>query len=153
MSDAETSAASILLAEDEETDVVMFRLALKRGGLAFPLIVRHDGQEAIDYLSGQEEQTDRARYPFPSLIVLDLKMPRMTGFDVLAWLGSRPQLRAIPAVVLSSSSYPQDIQRAVQLGACEYYIKPHSVGELVKVLQVATGKWLSAGASAPFPRA
>ena len=152
MSDAETSAASILLAEDEETDVVMFRLALKRGGLAFPLIVMRDGQDAIDYLAGQEQQAGRDRRAFPALIVLDLKMPRRTGFDVLAWLGSHPQLRPIPAVVLSSSSYPQDIQRAAELGACEYYIKPHSVGELVKVLQAATGKWLSPGAQTPLPR-
>jgi CheY-like chemotaxis protein len=143
MSEAETGPASILLAEDEETDVVMFRLALKRAGLFFRLIIMRDGQEAIDYLVSQEQGPDRADHPLPSLIILDLKMPRMTGFDVLAWLGSRPNLRAIPAVILSSSSYPQDIQRAAQLGAREYYIKPHSVGELVKVLQTATAKWLA----------
>jgi CheY-like chemotaxis protein len=132
----------ILLAEDEETDVVMFRLALKRAEVAFPMQVANDGQEAVDYLSGEGRYDDRAAYPLPSLIVLDLKMPRLTGFDVLAWLRGRPELLQIPAVVLSSSSYPQDIQRATELGAREYYIKPHSVEALSKLLLEATGKWL-----------
>jgi CheY-like chemotaxis protein len=132
----------ILLAEDEETDVVMFRLAIRRAGMAFAVQVAHDGQEAVDYLSGQEPYTNRAEFPLPSLIVLDLKMPRLTGFDVLAWLRLRPELRSIPAVVLSSSSYPQDLEQATQLGAREYFVKPHTVDELAKVLQTATGKWL-----------
>lgn len=136
-----------MLAEDEETDVVMFQLALKRGGIPSALIITRDGQEAVDYLSGQGQYHDRSAHPLPALIVLDLKMPRMTGFDVLSWLTAHDHLKRIPAVVLSSSSYPQDIQQAAQLGAREYYIKPHSVGELAKVLQNATGKWL--GSSPP----
>ncbi|HZR17094.1 MAG TPA: response regulator [Verrucomicrobiae bacterium] len=132
----------ILLAEDEETDVVMFRLALKRAEMLFPLQVANDGQEAVDYLSGHDPYDNRTRYPLPALIILDLKMPRMSGFDVLAWLSGRPDLRQIPAVVLSSSSYAQDIQRATELGAREYYVKPHSVDALSKLLQSATGKWL-----------
>ncbi len=133
----------ILLAEDEETDVVMFQFALKRSGLAFPVIVARDGQEAVDYLSAHDPNNPREAHPLPALIVLDLKMPRMTGFDVLSWLRSQPGLRQIPAVVLSSSSYPQDIQQAVELGAREYYIKPHSLAELSQVLQTAASRWLS----------
>jgi len=120
----------------------MFRLALNRAHIVFPVQVVRDGQEAVDYLAGQEPFADRVAHPLPSLIVLDLKMPRMTGFDVLDWLNQRAELRGIPAVVLSSSSYPQDIQHAVSLGASEYYIKPHSVIELAKLLQTVAGEWL-----------
>ena len=122
---------------------MMFQLALERGGLAYQVIVARDGQEAVDYLSDVGSHQDRAAHPLPSLIVLDLKMPRLTGFDVLSWLGSRSQLKSIPAIVLSSSSYPQDIQQAAQLGAREYYIKPHSLHELVRILQTATERWLT----------
>jgi CheY-like chemotaxis protein len=133
---------TILLAEDEETDAIMFRFALNTGGLTFPLFVARDGQEVVEYLSGSGQYSDRGRHPLPSLLVLDLKMPRMTGFDVLAWLKSRPDLD-IPAVVLSSSSYPEDIEKAKNLGAREYFIKPHSLVELTKLLQTATSRWLS----------
>lgn len=143
MSQLETPVAgSILLAEDEETDVMMFQLALRLAGISPSVFVVRDGQEAVDYLSGSDPYNDRTAFPLPALIVLDLKMPRMTGFDVLSWLKSEEALRGIPAVILSSSSYPQDIQQAMELGARDYYIKPHSVRELAKLLQQATGKWL-----------
>lgn len=119
----------------------MFRFAMKAAGFIFPLVIARDGQEAVDYLLGSAPFSDRSLNPLPALIVLDLKMPRLTGFDVLAWLKSRPELN-IPAVVLSSSSYPQDIQRAIKLGAREYFIKPHSLAELTNVLQTAISHWV-----------
>jgi CheY-like chemotaxis protein len=122
---------------------MLFELALRRGGMSYPLIVTRDGQEAVEYLSGAEIYADRRAHPLPSLIVLDLKMPRMTCFDVLAWLGSQASLQVIPAVVLSSSSYPQDMHQAAQLGAREYYVKPHSLPELIEVLRAATTRWAS----------
>ena len=138
-----TTLAAILIAEDEETEVLLFELALKAAGLAYRLIVVRDGQEAIDYLAGQPPYQDRQAHPLPDLLMLDLKMPRMTGFDVLGWLTSQPQLRQIPALVLSSSSYPEDIQKAAQLGAREYYIKPHTLSELTALLRSATNRWIS----------
>lgn len=139
---AQKTGPSILLSEDEETEVMLFELALRRGGLSYPLIITRDGQEAVEYLSGSGRYSDRTLHPLPSLIVLDLKMPRMTGFDVLAWLGSQTALQQIPAVVLSSSSYPQDVQQAQRLGARDYFVKPHSLAELVQLLQTATKRWL-----------
>jgi CheY-like chemotaxis protein len=136
-----TNPKTILLAEDEETDAIMFRFAMKSSGLTFPLVVARDGQEVVDYLSGLDPYGDRGKNPLPSLLVLDLKMPRITGFDVLSWLKTRPDLD-IPAVVLSSSSYPEDIQKAKKLGAREYFIKPHSLVELSKLLQTVTSRWL-----------
>lgn len=135
-------AGLILLAEDEETDVILFRFAMKAAGLVYALAVVRDGQEAIDYLAGDPPYSNRQTDPLPSLVILDLKMPRMTGFDVLSWLANQAHLQSIPAVVLSSSSYPEDIQKAAQLGARDFYIKPHTVSELAKVLQSATGRWL-----------
>jgi CheY-like chemotaxis protein len=134
-------STTILLAEDEETDAMLFRYAMRNAGLKFALAVARDGQEVVDYLSGSGNYSDRSQHPLPSLLVLDLKMPRLSGFDVLTWLKSRPDLD-IPAVVLSSSSYPEDIQRAQKLGARDYFIKPHSVTDLSKVVQTATGRWL-----------
>lgn len=133
---------AILLAEDEETDVLMFQLALKRDGLNFPVVIARDGQDAVDYLSGIPPDEDRTVHPLPALIILDLKMPRMTGFEVLSWLQSRPHLGQIPALVLSSSSYPEDIKQALGLGARACYAKPHSITELGKLLREAIGKWL-----------
>jgi CheY-like chemotaxis protein len=137
-----SSAPSILLAEDEETEVMLFELALQSAGPQYPLIVTRDGKEAIDYLSGEPPYSERSAHPMPGLMVLDLKMPRLTGFDVLSWLEARPHLRSIPAVVLSSSSYPEDIQKAARLGAREYYIKPHSLSELGKLLRSIIDRWL-----------
>jgi CheY-like chemotaxis protein len=149
MDTRETAVAPrILVAEDEETEVLLFQLALQSAGLSYPVIVARDGQEAIDYLAGNAPYENRLSHPLPALVMLDLKMPRMTGFDVLSWLGSQPQLQNIPAVVLSSSSYPEDIKKATQLGAREYYIKPHTLVELARLLQSVGQRWLAPGTAA-----
>ena len=134
----------ILVAEDEETDVFFLRHALSRAGLPHELVVAQDGQEAIDYLSGQAPYTDRARHPLPALLLLDLKMPRMTGFDVLAWLRRRPEFKQLPAVVLTSSPDEADRRRAEQLGAAQYLVKPQNVQDLLKLVQDLQAKWLAA---------
>jgi CheY-like chemotaxis protein len=133
---------SILVAEDEETDVVLLRYALKRSGITHRLVVARDGQEAIDYLSGAAPFSDRTLHPIPSLVLLDLKMPRMTGFDVLAWLQSQPKLNALPAVVLTSSPDDADRQHAHELGAAEYRVKPTNLHGLVKVMRELDARWL-----------
>ena len=143
---------SILLAEDEETDVMMFRLALEKTKFTYRVAVVHDGQDAIDYLAGRPPYGDRGQHPLPGLLVLDLKMPRMTGFDVLSWLRDRPEFSQLPTVVLSSSSYPQDIQSAAQLGAREYFIKPHSISQLATLVQSAIQRWLEPAGATPQPR-
>ena len=135
------SDQTILLVEDDANEVFLFERAFRKAELTNPLCVARDGQEVIDYLAGNGEYSDRTRYPLPSLLLLDLKMPKLTGFDVLAWLGTRPDLN-IHAVVLSSSSYPEDIPRAKKLGAREYFIQPHSLAELGKLLQNAVNRWL-----------
>src|SRR5947207_9652434 len=98
-------AAAILVADDDENDIFFLRRAIARAGLSNPLFITNDGQEAIDYLEGRPPFDNRVLYPLPVLFLLDLKMPRVNGFDVLLWLATRPVLKEIPVVVLSSSCH------------------------------------------------
>src|SRR5688572_7424269 len=106
----------ILAAEDQESDRIILDLAFERAKLTHPLVIVRDGQEAVDYLSGKGRYADRTAHPLPVLLVLDLKMPRMNGLDVLAWLAGQPQLKHLPAVMLSSSGDDADVNKARQLG-------------------------------------
>lgn len=134
----------ILVAEDEESDRMILGLAFRKAQLRHPLALVCDGQEAVDYLSGHGCFSDRSAHPLPALIVLDLKMPRMTGFDVLAWLAPHPELKQLPAVVLSSSADESDVARARQLGAREYFVKPHSLADLTAIARTLQERWLNA---------
>ena len=125
----------ILAAEDEETDQFILKLAFDHAKLPHPLMIVRDGQECVDYLGGVDVFADRAKYPLPALLLLDLKMPRMDGFEVLEWLATQAGFRQLPAVVLSSSSDELDIQKARKLGARDYFVKPHALSELLKILQ------------------
>jgi CheY-like chemotaxis protein len=137
--------APILLAEDEESDVFWFRRALNKAGIARPLVSVPDGREAIRYLLGEEPFADRTQHPLPALIVLDLKMPIVDGFDVLRWLQTRAELRNVPALVLTSSDQPADHARAHELGARGYYVKPGNPAALVSIVQEMNGRWLGPG--------
>jgi DNA-binding response OmpR family regulator len=133
----------ILVAEDEESDAFVLKLACERAAVENRLMIVADGQEAVDYLSGKGQYADRSTHPLPGLVVLDLKMPRMTGFDVLAWVGSQPALSDMPVVVLSSSPAENDIATARRLGAREYFIKPHHIRELVEIARQFKSRWLN----------
>lgn len=122
---------------------MILEMAFQRAKLLCPLVLVCDGLEAVDYLSGKGQYADRSAHPLPALIVLDLKMPRMNGFDVLAWLAQQPDFKQIPAVVLSSSANELDINKARQLGAREYFVKPHSLDELIKIAHQMQALWLS----------
>ena len=82
-----------------------------------------DGQEAINYLEGEAAYEDREQYPLPDLMLLDLKMPRLNGFDVLSWLRQQPGLKRLLVTVLTSSDHPNDINRAYDLGVNSYLVK------------------------------
>lgn len=113
----------ILLVEDNEDDVFLMRYALSNAGISNPLHVADDGEQAVAYLQGANEFADRVRFPFPAIMFLDLKMPLMSGFDVLAWMQARPHLPKFPVVVLSSSNAPADVERAARFNAI-YAVKP-----------------------------
>jgi CheY-like chemotaxis protein len=135
----------ILAAEDEETDRFILNLAFQKAKLPYPLVMVRDGSECVDYLSGVGDFADRTLHPLPVLLLLDLKMPRMHGFEVVEWLATRPEFKDLPVVVLSSSPDESDIQKARQLGARDYFVKPLLLDELVKILQQVHKRFLAKG--------
>ncbi len=136
---------TILVADDDQNDVFFLRRAFQKSGLEHSVMHVTDGQEAIDYLRGESDYSDRSRFPLPSLLLLDLKMPKVDGFDVLAWLKGRSDLKQLAVVVLSSSSREDDIQRARSLGADDYRVKPADFEQLLVLAQDVSTRWLTAG--------
>jgi len=134
--------ATILLAEDREDDVILVQKAFEKGGIRNPLFVVRDGQEAIDYLTGVFPFSDRDRFPVPSLLLLDLKMPRVDGFDVLRWLRTQPNLAPLRVVVLTSSQDIRDVSKAYQLGANSFLVKPLDFHNTVAMVETITDYWL-----------
>lgn len=120
----------ILVAEDDPTDAYFFQRAFNRAGLPVTLHFVRDGQEVIDYLQGEGQFADRTAHPLPQLVLLDLKMPCLDGFEVLEWVRKQPGLNGLQMVIFSSSGEPRDINRAYGLGADWYLVKPHSMEEL-----------------------
>lgn len=114
----------ILLVEDSEDDVFFMRRALTKAKISFPVHVARNGQEALDYLAGEAQFSDRSRYPVPTVIFLDLKLPYVSGFEVLEWIRRHPALNALPVIILTSSAEERDRQKAVQLGVKCYLVKP-----------------------------
>jgi CheY-like chemotaxis protein len=140
-----TESGHILVAEDDPTDAYFLERAFKRAGI--PVILRfvRDGQEVIEYLEGKGQFADRARHPMPQLVLLDLKMPRVDGFDVLAWVRKRPDLNEMLIVIFSASDEPKDMNRAYDLGANWYLVKPHSMEELNELVGRFKKYWLEQG--------
>jgi CheY-like chemotaxis protein len=115
---------TLLLAEDYEDDIFLFRHALSKAGINAPVQVVTNGQKAVDYLSGAAEYADRSSFPIPAIVFLDLKLPLLSGFEVLVWMKGQPTLAGIPVVILTGSSEERDKQRARELGVKGYYVKP-----------------------------
>jgi len=129
---------TVLYVEDDMTDVFLLRRAWQQAGLPNPLHVVHDGQEAIDYLSGNAHYADRASHPFPALVLLDLNLPKITGFELLKWIRESPMIRALKVVVLSTSDDPIDVRHAEDLAVSGYWVKPsdpRALGEMIAALK------------------
>ena len=133
----------ILMAEDDPNDILLFQRAGEIVSLMNPLHIVRDGEEAIGYLSGQAQYADRELYPLPVLLLLDLKMPRKSGFDVLHWLREQSGLKRLPAVILTSSGQISDINQAYDLGANSYLVKPASLDMLAQVIKSLERYWLT----------
>src|SRR5947208_2644140 len=127
--------SGILLVEDDPNDVFLMERAMAKAKIDLPMRVAINGEEAITYLSGQGKYADRAAYPLPACVFLDLKMPFVNGFEVLEWLRVQPALADLSVVVLTSSPEERDRERALQLGAKGYLVKPPAPQMLVEVLQ------------------
>src|SRR6266536_3428746 len=124
----ETNA--ILLVEDNEDDIILTECALEDAAIESPVQVVSDANQAMAYLSGEGKYNDRAAYPMPSVIFIDLWMPGKSGHDLLAWMARRPDFREIVRVVLTGSDDPADMKRARELGANAYVRKPLTVEQL-----------------------
>jgi CheY-like chemotaxis protein len=136
--------AHILVAEDDTTDVFFLQRAFKRAGIPLTLQFVEDGQEVLDYLQGRGRFTDRSEHPFPELLLLDLHMPRRDGFEVLSWIQKQPALEDLQVVIFTSSTEKRDIERARDLGANSYLVKPHSIQELIEFVAAFKKHWLAA---------
>jgi len=134
----------ILLAEDDDNDVFFMRRALQKAEVDFPLQVVTNGEEAIDYLGGTGQFTDRIQYPLPSIMFLDLKMPFLDGFEVLSWINMQPSLKEIPVVVLTSSAEERDRQKATELGAKGYFVKPPTIETVRQAMRFVREQSLNA---------
>ena len=144
------SSATILLAEDDPNDVILFQRAMGRASSkGYPLKVVRDGEEAISYLSGQTIYANRDLYPLPALLLLDLKMPRKSGLEVLSWLRKQPQLRHLVVVFLTSSNSVADIRLAYEAGANSYLVKPVEFTEMVELIRNVSVYWLELNEKLP----
>src|SRR5216117_437361 len=132
----------ILLVEDDEDDILLLRRAFRNARIANPLFEVRDGQAAIQYLSGEGDYADRTRYPIPFLILLDLRLPKLSGFEVIAWMRDQPQLANLIVVVLTASDHVPDVTKARDLGANSYLVKPGNFEELVQMVKRIKGRWL-----------
>jgi CheY-like chemotaxis protein len=134
--------SGVLVVEDDSYDVALVRLAFARSGSEVPLHFIHTAEEALRYLEGEADFADRERFPFPALLLLDLKFPAMSGFELIEWVRSDPQLRTLPIIVLSSSRDPADSIRAYALGANAYHVKPADLNALIGMVQGVQRLWL-----------
>jgi CheY-like chemotaxis protein len=132
---------TILLAEDDDDDLMLMLNALRKAKLpGEPMVVRN-GAEAIDYLAGNGIYSDRTRYPFPFVLLLDLKMPLKTGFEVLEWWRKEPRKQHLTTIVLTGSMHRGDIERAYNLGATSYLCKPAELADLTEMVERVLHYW------------
>jgi two-component system response regulator len=137
-----SGARTILLVEDDQNDVFFFQYAFREAGIDNPIQVANDGQQAIDYLSGNGEYSNRERFPFPCLVFLDLKLPVKMGLDVLRWLQKQPKLKNLLVLVLTSSSNLTDIDEVYRLGARAFLVKPVSTDKRIAMARIIKQFWL-----------
>jgi CheY-like chemotaxis protein len=134
---------TVLYVEDNPDDFELFSLASRKCGTPFSLQHVADGEQAVSYLQGATAYSDREEHPFPDLVLLDLKLPRLDGFEVLQWIRSNPATKSLPVVVLAGSSFRADIRRALELGANSYAAKPGKFEELEVLIDQIADVWLA----------
>jgi len=138
---------TLLLADDNQDDLCIMKTAFVQAGVPNELQTVLDGEQAIAYLKGDGEYSDRQRYPFPIVVFLDLNMPKKGGLEVLAWIREQPALKTLTVLILTASNRRTDVGRAYELGANSYLIKPGRFQELVELLKA----WHRLSQSAAFP--
>ena len=138
---------TVLLVEDNPDDVLLIRNAFRKAGARASLQVVGDGDEAVAYLGGEGAFADRLAYPMPALLLLDLKLPRRSGFEVLQWVRHNPATKHVPTIVLTSSNQHEDVRRAYECQANSYLVKPVARDALVAMLGTLDNYWLGLNTS------
>jgi CheY-like chemotaxis protein len=139
---------TILLVDDSENDLILMRAAFKRAKCHTPLQEVRNGEEAIAYLKGEGPYGDRNRFPLPTLMLLDLNMPKKNGFEVLAWVRAQPVLKRLAIIILTASMRSEDVERAFDLGATSFLVKPNTLEALAAMMR-CLGEWIQIN---QFPR-
>jgi CheY-like chemotaxis protein len=134
----------VLIAEDDENDALLIQRAIQKVNPAATYYVVHDGAEAIAYLRGDGRYANRQKFHFPRVLITDLKMPKMDGFQVLAWLHQHPECNIIPKIVLSASNLTADVIKAYQLGANAFFCKPPNLDRLIQLVELHFRYWSEA---------
>jgi two-component system response regulator len=137
-----TNRRIILLVEDNPDDAELFRLAFVRAGISSELRAVGDGEEAMGYLRGSGIYSDRTQFPQPHLLLLDLRMPNATGFEILQRLRTKQEFKTLPIIAFSGSEYAPDVRQAYELGANCFLKKPNSFDELTHVVKELGNFWL-----------
>jgi CheY-like chemotaxis protein len=143
---------NILLVEDNDDDVILIQRALRKGGVDAPIRVAKDGEEAIDFLTGIGVYHETPVSALPTMVLLDLKLPRKSGFEVLEWIKTHQDLSAMPVVVFTSSVQDSDLKQAYALGANSYLKKPVTMAETTELLKAVGTYWLDYNKRSPLLR-
>ena len=133
---------TVLLVDDNQDDRELFTFACEKAAITFDLKIAFGGPQAIDYLKGQGEFSDRKSFPLPHLVVMDIKMPQLSGFDVLQWVRQTERIADIPVVMLTSSAMHSDIKEAYRLCANSYLVKPMNFADLISAVKIMELYWL-----------
>jgi CheY-like chemotaxis protein len=133
---------TILLIEDESADAALMLRGFEKARVMNPLVHLTNGDEALAYLAGFREYADRRKHPLPALILLDLKLPGMTGIQLLQWMRVQGEIRRIPVVVLTSDDNPDTIDAAYDLGANSYLVSPGNSAEIVRMVEAIQRYWV-----------
>lgn len=140
---ARQARPTVLHIDDDPNDTQLFHAAAGRAQVRFSIQNVTDGEQAMAYLNGKGSFANRNLYPLPALVLLDLKMPRATGFDVLRWIRNHPEMGNIPVVVFSGSELRDDIQQAYAVGADSYLVKPIGFNALVELVKNIDAAWIA----------
>ena len=140
---------NILLVEDSDDDIFILKRAARTAGVAAPVHVVHDGQQAVDYLSGRDDYSNREQYPLPCLILLDIKLPYKSGLEVIQWIRQQSAVSTLLVVFLTSSRHERDVSEAYRLGANAYLVKPPDTTRLAEMLKSVNEFWLIHNQSPP----
>ena len=140
---------TILMVDDNESDTFLVRSAFKKAAFNNPLQEVRNGEEAIAYLKGDAPYSDRDKYPLPIIMLLDLNMPMKNGFDVLTWLRAQPGLKRLTVIILTASMRMEDVERAFDLGANSFLVKPSSLEDLTAMIR-SLRDWLHYHHFPPF---